>query len=803
MLKQFLKSVIRNIKKDVYQSALNIIGLTLGLTAVIFIATYIYNEATFDSFHSKADRIYRVITEVKMGETVENLSNSENPMAPVAMTELPEVEEATRLYYKENQLLTVGENKIIEERLWYADDNIFRVFDFDLLQGDKTQALTQPNSIVVTEDFGEKYFGNTSPLGKTIRVGSNKTSYTVTGILKDVPQNSHIQFGTLASYCTLPDYKKTDVKHWGNFLSLYTFILVKPNTDFHAFEAKFKKMPVKYYNQVLAEAMGSSVAQFEAQGNFIKHILQPLTQIHLNKTFVDAIFIYGNKQMLYILGIIGALILFVACFNFINLTTARASLKAKEIGIKKVMGSSKSGIVAQVLSETYVLSVLALCASFLVLLAALPTLNSLTGLSFSFIDFLKFPLVLIPVSLPFLIAVLAGLFPAFIIAKYNPVVVLKGKAKDSGLFGVIRNGLVSLQFVVFIMLIAGTLVIKKQLYHLQNHNPGFSKENVLVVNNGNKLGQSSGVFKTELKKHPEIIDASYTDDLPSKFRGGSNPFSKVDDDARIFLKWIYADADYQDVLKIEMVDGRYFSHNEEKNNAVINQKAAELFGWTDCNNKIIHDYNNNGIDFNVIGIAKDFHMGSLKNEQLPVIIRLTDRADYLAIRIQPGKEHQVVELAKTEWSKLNETVPFEYFFLNKSFDAQYKTEERLSKLVSLFSFISIIIACFGLLGLVAFASLRRQKEIGVRKVNGAKISEVMVLLNRDFVKWVAIAFIIATPIAYFAMHKWLENFAYKTTLSWWIFALAGVLALGIALLTVSFQSWKAATRNPVEALRYE
>ncbi len=803
MIKQFFISVIRNIKKDVYQSALNIIGLTLGLTAVIFISTYIYNEASFDSFHSKANRIYRVVGHIRMGETEENLTNSENPMAPTAMNELPEVEEATRLYFNENQLLRVGDKKIIEERLWYADENIFRVFDFELLQGDKTQALTQPNSIVITEDFGKKYFGNVSFIGKTIRVGNSETFYTITGILKDIPENSHLQFGALASYCTLSDSKRLDIGAWGNFRSLYTYFLLKPNTDIKSFEAKFKEMPVKYYDKMMIANMGVSMAQFENQGNFVRHILQPLTQIHLNKTFVDNINVYGNKQMLYILGIIGALILFVACFNFINLTTARASLKAKEIGVRKVMGASKTAIVAQVLSETYVLALLSLCASFLVLFAALPLLNSLTGLPYSFIDFLKFPLIIIPISLPFLIAVLAGLFPAFIISKYNPIAVIKGKAKDSGNRGIVRNVLVALQFMVFIMLITATIVVRKQLYHLQNHNPGFSKENVLVINNCDKLNHSSDAFKSELKKHSEIINASYTFELPSKFSGNSNPFSKPDDDNRIFLKVIYADADYQSVLKIDMQNGRYFHNNEEKNNAVINQKAAELFGWTDCNNKIIYDYNNLGQNFNVIGITRDFNMESLKYEQLPIIIRITDHANYMAIRIQPGKERQVVELVRKVWGNMNKSVPFEYFFLNSSFDAQYKTEERLSKLVSLFSFVSVIIACFGLLGLVSFSALRRQKEIGVRKVNGAKIYEVLLMLNKDFVKWVALAFIIASPLNWLAMHKWLENFAYKTDLNWWIFALAGVLALGLAFLTVSWQSWKAATRNPVESLKYE
>ncbi|MBN2773459.1 MAG: ABC transporter permease [Prolixibacteraceae bacterium] len=805
MIKRFIFSIIRNIRKDVYQSALNIIGLTLGLTAVLYISTYVYNETTFDSFHSKANRIYRIVVDVKMGETGEFLTNSENPMAPAVKNDLPEVEEATRLYFNKNQLIRVSNNKILEERLWYADENIFRVFDFELLEGDKTQALVQPNSIVVTEDFGKKYFGNVSLVGKVINVGNPEVPYTITGILKDIPKNSHFQFKALASYNSLPVFNRIGEFDWGNFRDLYTYVLLKPNTDLKSFEAKFKKLPVKYYGSMMQTNMGISMEQFEAGGNYVKHQLQPLTKIHLDKTFVDDIFVYGNKQMLYILGVIGILILFVACFNFINLTTARASLKAKEIGMKKVLGSSKSIIITQVLSETFVQALLALCASFLVLSLALPLLNSLTGVPFSFVDFIQFPLVFILVSLPFLISVLAGLFPAVIISKYNPVEVIKVKANDAGSRSIVRNGLVALQFVVFIMLIAGTLVIKKQLYHLQNHNPGFSKENVLVIKNSQRIGQSSEVLKNELKKVPEVIDASFTSALPSKFDGSSNPFGKPDDDNRIFLSRLYVDADFLNTLKITLADGRFFSDkiNEERNNAVINKKAAELLGWTDSNNKIIFDYNDGGNNYNVIGIVNNFHLGSLKYEQLPVIMRVADQAEYLAIRIRPQSARQVVELAGKEWEELNDKVPFDYFFLDNSFNAQYKTEERLSKLVGLYSAISVIIACFGLLGLVSFASVRRQKEIGIRKVNGAKVSEVLIMLNKDFVKWVVIAFVVATPIAWYAMHKWLENFAYKTALSWWIFAIAGLLALGIALLTVSFQSWKAATKNPVESLRYE
>ncbi len=804
MLKRFFLSVIRNIRKDVYQSLLNIIGLTLGLTAVIYISTYIYNEVTFDAFHSKANRIYRVVAETKMGDTEEKITNSQNTLSSFLKDQLPEVEDATRLYFNNKQLLQVGNKKIIEKQLWYADDNIFNVFDFELLKGDKTQALSEPNSIVITEDFGKKYFGNISPFGKTMKIGSEETPYYVTGILKDIPKNSHIHFKALASTNSLPYLNRFKKSDWGNFRDLYTYALVKPNTNIQNLQVKFEKLVLKQYDSMLKNIMGLSLDQFEVQGDYIKQKFQKLTEIHLNKIYVDDIFVYGNKQLLYIIGAIGILILFVACFNFINLTTARSSLKAKEIGLMKVMGSSKISIIIQILSETFVISLLALSSSFVILFTILPILNSITGLSYSPFDLFHLPIVLVVTSLPFIIAVVAGLFPAFVISKYNPVEVMKGKANIANSHSILRNIFVTLQFIVFIMLIAGTLAIRKQLNYLRNHNPGFSKENILVIKNCEKLQNEAFVFKYELNQNPKIINSSFSTEIPSQFSGVSNIFSKTDTINKILLSRIFTDADFLKTLKINIKEGRFFSDqiNDEQDNAIINTKAAQLLGWTDCSNKIIHDYNY-GKNYNVIGIVDNFHLGSLKYEQLPVIIRGIGYADYLAVRIRPGNARHVVEFAREKWNGLNTKAPFEYFFLNNSFNAQYKSEEQLGKLVGLFSLISIIIACFGLVGLVSFATTRRQKEIGVRKVNGAKISEVLILLNKEFVFWILLAIIIATPIAWFVMNRWLENFANKTTISWWIYAIAGIMAICFALITVTWQSWKAATRNPVEALRDE
>ena len=763
MIRLFILSIIRNIRKDVYQSALNIIGLSLGLMAVIYISTYVYSEISYDTFHSKADRIYRVVAEVKMGDTEEVLTNSENPLAPAIAKELPEVEQATRLFYNENQLIQVGNTKIIEERLWYADDNIFQVFDFELLEGDKAKVLCQPNSIVVSQDFGQKYFGDEPLVGKVLNIGEQKTSYTITGVLQALPHNSHLQFEALASYKSVWLYDQAGDNYWGSFRDLFTYALVQPNTNFTSFEAKFKSLVVKYYGPMMKANMGISLDQFMAQGNHIKHGLQPLKKIHLDRIFVDDIHVYGNQQMLYILGAIGLLILIVACFNFFNLTIARASLKAKEIGMKKVLGSSKTIIFIQVLMETFVQALLALGVALLVLWLVRPLLNSLTGLPFVFGDFLQFPMLLVVIILPFLIAVIAGIFPAVIISKYNPIMVLKGKVYHTDSRNVIRNGIVAMQFVVFIMLIVATVVIKRQLSHLQNYNPGFSKENVLVVKNSEYLRHRSSVMKNTLKSYSDVIDASFASELPSKFSGDSNPFGKPDDPNTIFLSRLEVDANFLSTLNVKLAHGRFFSDktNEERHNAVINKKAAELLGWNNSNNKTIFDYNDGGKTFNVIGIVNNFHIGSLKNEQLPVIMRLTDQAEYLAIRIAPESAGLVVDKARKKWEELNIEMPFEYFFLDNSFNGQYKNEEQLGKLVALFSAVSVLIACMGLLGLVAFAVVRKQKEIGIRKVNGAKIIEILTRLNKDFMRWVAIAFVIACPIAWFAMHKWLSHFAYK------------------------------------------
>ena len=802
MFKYFTLLIIRNIRKDKHYSFMNIFGLAIGMAAFLYIATNIFHEISFDNFHSKADRIYRCVSHVKMRETIEDIPRSELPLAETAIKELPEVEDAVRIYRTENVNTLSNNKKFIEKEIWYSDPNIFNVFDFHLLEGDPKSALSKPNSIVLTRNMALKYFNDENPIGKTLLIG-NKEPYTVTGILDKMPDNSHLQFEMLGSFSTLPFSKR--VNDWGDFDNTYTYILVKKGTNIPVFEKKFDQVFRKYEDQMMQKNAGITLNDFEKAGNYFTHNLEPLRKIHLNTSFTEEIKTYGNTRLLTILGITGLLILIIACFNFINLSTSRASLRAKEIGVKKIMGSHRKIIISQIFAETFIYCVIALIFSIALLFVSLPFLNNYTETIIKPGYFIN-PLALSTiVAIPVLVTFLAGSYPAFYITSFKPADAIKIKQKQGHSYSFSRGGLVTFQFIVFIILVFCSIILRKQIDFLRRQNPGFAKENVLVVRNAFFLGNNMSSFKTELLKNPSIISASYASVLPSFNESAGNPFSRQGSDESYLMDRMEVDGDFQKTLKVQLKDGRFFSNNfeAEKGNVIINESAAKLLGWSDSNGKVLYDYNDGGKDYNVIAIVKDFHMLSLRDRVKPLVLKCKARSSYLALLVQPGNLPEILNSVKQLWESSNQEAPFEYDFLNQTFDAQYKSEERLARIIGLFTIMAIAIACLGLFGLVLFTVDQRKKEIGIRKVNGARTSEIMVLLNNNYIRWIAIAFIIASPIAYYAMQKWLQNFAYKTELSWWVFAVAGIIAMVIALLTVSWQSWRAATRNPVEALRYE
>jgi len=802
MIKLFLKTAIYRLRESKFHSLLNIGGLALGLIAFLYIITYTFHELSYDSFHSKADRISRCVAHIKLGESDLHIPRSETPLAPTAKKDFPEIEEAIRLYPLTEISTQYKDKKFVESEICYADAELFDVFDFKLLEGNPETALRESNTIVLGKKVASKYFGNENPMGKTILLSTNKVPYVVTGILDKILGNSSLQSNIYASFSTLAESKRID--NWGAFNNTYTFILTKKGLDIETFEAKFDASIRKYEDAMIQKEMGISLSEFEGQGNFFIHKLQPLKDIHLNSIYSENLSTYGNKRFLIIFGITGLLILIIAGFNFVNLTTSRASLRAKEVGVKKILGSNRKSIILQILVEIFIHILMALILSIIILLLILPFLNNFSEIIIKPEFFLNPFTILTIVLIPFILTILAGIYPAFLITAYQPVDVIKRKFIGGTSNSLSRGGLVTLQFVVFICLVFCSLIIRRQINDMQKQNPGFEKENVLVIENMGYLKNNRNSFKLEILKNPSVLSASYSSLVPSIEDNAGNIFSEKGSDKTHSLNRMNVDSDFQQTLNIQLKEGRFFSDNQasENNNAIINEEAARLLGWRDCNEKYIYDYNYEK-EFKVIGIMKDFHMKSMRDKSKPLILKYRNTSRYLSLKIQTKDMTALLNSIKSQWENLNIDPSFEYFFLEESFNAQYKSEERLAKVIGLFTILAIMISCIGLLGLVSYVANQKQKEIGIRKVNGATNSEILIMINKDFLKWVGIAFMLAVPVSYFTMNKWLEGFAYKTTLSWWVFVLAGSFALIITLFTVSLHSWQAARKNPIDTLRYE
>ncbi len=805
MLKLFFKSAIRNLFKNKVHSFLNIAGLALGLSAFLYIATYIFHETSYDNFHSKADRIYRGVADLKLGEEVTIWTGSEIALAASAKNDLPEVEAATRVFLVNNVMVSYDEQKMVEPTIVFADSNLFEVFDFKLLEGNPETVLARPNNVLLNEAAARKYFKDENPVGKSLLLGDRKDGYLVTGILDEVPKNSHLQFEMLASFSSVPLSKTTGHNAFAYFAEgLYTYMLIREGTDMSNFQQKYDDFGMKYWAPNILEATGKTVEEFEAAGNYQVHKPQPLQDIHLNAKYAGGLSTTGNARYLIILAITGILILVIACFNFINLSTAQASLRAKEIGIKKMVGSSRQLIMVQILSETFIHCLIALALALAFLNLVLPVLNNYSEIVIEPEFFLN-PLTLITlVTVPLFVTLLAGGYPAFYITRFKIEDVIKGKFNFGRSKNRTRGSLVAFQFVVFMVLVFSTIVIRKQLTFLQEQNPGFNKENVLVIKNAYRLENNSNPFKNELLKNSKVLSATYSSAVPSVPVMSDNSYSLKGSDNPILMSPMQADYDFQKTFKVEMKEGRFFSDDfqTDSQHVIINEEAARRMGITDWQNQYIHANYNERTEMKIIGIMKNFHLGSLRERPAPMVLTLTDHSNYISMRVQPGNIAEVVASVKQQWSNFNDE-PIEYFFLDKAFDAQYKSENRLAKIIGLFTIIAILIACFGLSGLISYTANRKRKEIGIRKINGARIADILTLLNKDFALWVMVAFVIAMPIAYYAMDRWLENFAYRTELNWWIMALAGISALVIAIVTVSWQSYKAASINPVDAIRNE
>jgi putative ABC transport system permease protein len=792
MLKNYLKIAIRNLLKHKAYSFINLAGLAIGIACGVLIMLYVRKELSYDRFHQNAGRIYRVGNEGQFGSEIWKGARTSHPLAPALVQEFPEVQQSVRFYRLYKPLVQVGEKKFVEPRFFYADSSVFEVFTFPLITGDPKTALTRPYSLVLSQAMAEKYFGETDPIGQTLAV-AKIGDFQITGVLKNVPANSHLAFDFLVSYETLRAQKNPNLDTWDTIVTS-TYVLLPDGYDSAQLEAKLSALVAKYQNQ--------------SHGATQRLFLNPIVDLHLRSEFSGELGERGSMATLSILGVVVTFILLIACINFMNLATARSLQRTREVGVRKVIGAHRLQLIRQFLSEAILLSLGALALALPLVELLLPAFNQLVGKNLD-IDFTaNLSTVGVLTVLGLLVGIISGSYPAFALSSFKPVAVLKGQTKSRPAGARMRQGLVVAQFAISIIFIVSTMIVGSQLDFFRSKKLGFDKEQVVVMPIQDRaINARYEAIKQELRQNPNILSVAATSQLPGA--GEGNYYYNVDGIAEgLTLPTYFIDHDFIPALGIELAAGRNFSASftaDATGAFMINETAAKQFGWDDPLGKTI-DWDSGTKKGVVIGVVKDFHTASLHEKIEPLIIQIFPEpmyVGYIVARLAPHDIPATLAFIKEKWQAFEPQYPLQYSFLDEDFGRLYRNEERLAQIFSYSSTLAILIACLGLLGLAAFAAEQRTKEIGVRKVLGATVSQIVLLLSRDFAKLVGLAFVVAAPVAYFAMNRWLQNFAYHAEINLGVFLLAGLAALGLACLTVSWQAIKAALANPVEALRYE
>jgi len=806
MIRNYFKIAFRNSWKNKGSSIINISGLAIGIATCLIIMLFVNNELGYDRFNKKADRMVRVFFQ---GNVQGEKMNESTVMPPVAQTlkaDFPEVEAATRIRDYGTPKLIYEDKSFKEDAFAFVDSNFFRVFTLPLIEGNAETALAQPNTIVITKALGHKYFGDEDPMGKVISFkDGNKAAYKVTGLIDKVPLNSHFHFEIFASMASLPESKEPS---WmtSNF---YTYLVLAKGYDYKKLEVKLPQVVQRYIGPQMLKAMGLTLDEFRKKGNSISFHLQPLTDIHLHSDFSGDLSEHGDIRYVYIFGAIALFMLLIACINFMNLSTAGASKRAREVGIRKVLGSLKLELVRQFLFESILITTIALILAIVCIYAVLPVFNNLTGQNLT-LNFSEHPL-LIPALLLFvlIIGMLAGSYPAFYLSSFKPVAVLKGKFTSGKKSISLRSGLVVFQFLISITLIVSTTVVYKQLSYIQQKELGYDKEQVMILPIY-MLGKNASVFRQQLLDNPGISSLSNSGYLPAGPSDNNNFFVSPGENSTQLIKTLRYDVDenYIPTLGIQLLAGRNFSKDfaNDSSGVILNETAARVFGWGEnAPGHSISTSTNKGekIMYNVLGVVKDFHFKSLHERISPLVMVLAPNQGMIIVKLKTTDIASLLAVVKKQWTQLGAEEPLSYSFLDERFDNTYRSEQKIGLILGIFAGLTIFVACLGLFGLAKFTAEQRVKEIGIRKVLGASVAGVVSLLSKDFLKLVLIAFVIASPIAWYIMNKWLQDFAYRIDITWWVFVIAGITAILIALITVGFQAVKAAVANPVKSLRTE
>ncbi|WP_339814019.1 ABC transporter permease [uncultured Imperialibacter sp.] len=806
MLKNFFNVTFRSILKHKFYSFINILGLSIGITCFLMITLYVKDELSYDKHLPAIERLYRLDFTGTIGGNTFITSLSSVPAAQALINDYPEVESAVRMRERGNEMIRPeGQMQIFnEEKILLADSNFFEFFQLPLLEGDPATALAAPKKAAISESIAKKYFGDEPAVGKTIEV-QGWDNFEVTAVYKEMPSNQHFHADVLFSITSTSEAFNTQ---WMGF-NFVTYLKIKPENTASSLEAKFPDMIAKYIGPEIQKFMGQSMEEFHEAGGQLGYALYPVMDIHLNSSKLGEFEANSDVTYVYLFSVIAFFILLIACINFMNLSTARSANRAKEVGVRKVLGAQRPVIVRQFLAEALILSFFSFMLAYGLCFLLLPSFNTLAEKQLAISALLTPGFIITILGLIFAVGLLAGSYPAFYLSGFKPVEVLKGKLNLGMKSGAIRSILVVFQFTLSIIMIVGTMVIYDQLNFIRNKKLGYQKDHLIIINDPWLLKDNLNAFKTEALRNSSIISGTLSSFLPVNGNNNNNLYFKgknPQNESHIVSDW-RVDQDYVPTFGIEIKDGRNFSREfpSDSSAIVVNEAFVKQFGLENPIGELIstHGDDDGIVSYKIIGVMGDFHYASLRESIYPLMMKLASSRGNITFKVAGDNIDQTIATLKSTWEQFGPGQPFSYNFIDQQFEDVHKSEMRIGSIFMVFASLAVFIACLGLFGLAAFTAEQRNKEIGVRKVLGASVSSIMGLLSWEFVKLIGISFVIAAPTAYFAVGKWLDNFAYRTDLNLVTIFIAGLLSLVVAWLTMSFQTWRAARANPVNSLRSE
>jgi putative ABC transport system permease protein len=819
MLKNYFRVALRSLLKRKGYSFINILGLATGMAVCLLIVLFVKSELSFDQHHKRGEDIYRVVLDRIYPGRSTAYSMIPQSIGPAIQKEFPEVKECTRVFNfgggGGNFFMRIGDKTYEERKVLAVDSNFFRVFTGEFLAGDGATALQQQNSVVLSESAAKKMYGSAqAAMGKQFQSDFDQNnSFLITGVCRDWPANSHFTFDVLLSVTGFPFIRQPNYTGF----AAHTYLLLSPTADAKALEAKLPVVIEKYVAGAIENSFAQSYADFKKAGNGYHYYLQPLQKIHLISDLEAELSPNGSMTSVYIFGVIAIFILCLACINFINLSTARSVERAKEVGIRKTFGSEKNALVLQFLVESVLISLFALLLAIGFMFLLLPLFNQLSGRNLTAGTFLQPLFLLVLLLFSVVVGVIAGLYPAFVLSSFQPITVLKGRFRSNKKGLVLRNGLVVFQFAISVVLIIAAIVVNQQMRYMLGDRLGFRKDQIIVVERADLLDQRTEAFKTSLLKIPGVEFVSGTTAMPGTQNFFGTTWQKENAKESLTGRGIVVDQNFATALNLEVKEGRFFSREfgTDSLSVVLNEKAVQELGLgakplgarLTSPNGFFNAPDGKPYVYTVVGVLKDFHFQSLHQKISPLVINNSSRGNgvhnLLAVRIKSGNFKAAVAGIEAEWKSFVKERPFHYNFFDQMLAEQYLAEQTTQRIFTVFSSLAIFIACIGLLGLVAYTTQQRTREISIRKVLGASAANIVNMLSKDFLKLVLVASLIGLPLAWWGMHRWLQDFAYRINISWWVFAGAAVIAVLIALFTISFQSLKAAFSNPVKNLRSE